>query len=133
MQYAADQRPRSDPDEPTDPTLTFKLSTKEIFMTRKRFIPTAAATLLAMSALFGTSALASGSDAGGGAETGNSQSYNVGKAVYAQKLACKSCPLAGKKLDAAMANQLLKTIDTYSLSANEQQALATYLKLRFKL
>ena len=95
--------------------------------------PTAAAALLAAFTLFGTPAFASGSDAGGGAETGDAQSYNVGKGVYAQKLACKSCPLAGKSLDAAMARGLLSGTETYSLSAAEQQALAVYLKLRFKL
>ena len=92
-----------------------------------------AATLLAMSALLGAPAFASGSDAGGGAETGDAPSYNVGKGVYAQKLACKSCPLAGKSLDAAMARGLLSGTETYSLSAEEQQALAVYLRLRFKL
>ena len=102
-------------------------------MIYKQFKPTVAAALLAASALFGASALASGSDAGGGAETGDTQAYNVGKGVYAQKLACKSCPLAGKSLDAAMASGLLKGKETYSLSAEDQQALATYLKLRFKL
>ena len=61
------------------------------------------------------------------------KAYNVGKGVYAQKLACKSCPLAGKSLDAAMASELLNGKETYSLSAADQQALATYLKLRFKL
>ena len=93
----------------------------------------AAAALLAASALFGASAIASGSDAGGGAETGDAQLYNVGKGVYAQKLACKSCPLAGKNLDADMARGLLGGNETYGLSAEEQQALAVYLKLRFKV
>ena len=102
-------------------------------MIHKQFKPTAAAALLAVSALFGASAFASGSDAAGGAETGDTQAYNAGKGIYAQKLACKSCPLAGKSLDAAMAGGLLKGKETYSLSAEEQQALATYLKLRFKL
>ena len=102
-------------------------------MIHKLLKPTVAATLLAASFLFGAPAFASGSDAGGGAETGDAQSYNVGKGVYAQKLACKSCPLAGKSLDAAMARALLSSTETYSLSADEQQALAVYLKLRFKL
>ena len=102
-------------------------------MLYKPFKPTAAAALLALSALFGASAFASGSDAGGGAETGDAQAYNVGKGIYAQKLGCKSCPLAGKSLDAAMASGLLKGKETYALSAEEQQTLATYLKLRFKL
>ena len=102
-------------------------------MIHKLLKPTGAATLLAVSTWFGPSACASGSDAGGSAETGDAQSYNVGKGVYARKLACKSCPLASKSLDASMARGLLSGTETYSLSAEEQQALAVYLKLRFKL
>ena len=102
-------------------------------MIHKLLKPTVAATLLVALTLFGAPAFASGSDGGGSAETGDAQSYNVGKGVYAQKLACKACPLAGKSLDAAMARGLLSGTETYSLSADEQQALAVYLKLRFKL
>ena len=102
-------------------------------MIQKVLKPTLAATLLAAFTLFGAPAFASGSDAGGGAETGDAQSYNIGKGVYAQKLACKSCPLAGKSLDAAMARGLISGTETYSLNAEEQRSLAVYLKLRFKL
>ena len=102
-------------------------------MIHKFLKPAVAAALLTASAVFGVSAIASGSDAGGGAETGDTHAYNTGKGVYAQKLACKSCPLAGKSLDAAMARGLLGGKETYSLSADEQKALAVYLKLRFKL
>ena len=102
-------------------------------MIHKLLKPTAAAALLAAFTLFGAPAFASGSDAGGGAETGDAQSYNIGKGVYAQKLACKSCPLAGKSLDAAMARGLISGTETYSLNAEEQRSLAVYLKLRFKL
>ena len=102
-------------------------------MIQKLLKPTLAATLLAAFTLFGAPAFASGSDAGGGAETGDAQSYNIGKGVYAQKLACKSCPLAGKSLDAAMARGLISGTETYSLNAEEQRSLAVYLKLRFKL
>lgn len=79
------------------------------------------------------SSFASGSDAGGGAETGDAQAYNIGKGVYAQKLACKSCPLAGKSLDSAMARDLAAGKGTAGLNAEEQQALAVYLSRRFKL
>ena len=79
------------------------------------------------------SSFASGSDAGGGAETGDAQAYNIGKGVYAQKLACKSCPLAGKSLDSAMARDLAAGKGTVGLNAEEQQALAVYLSRRFKL
>ena len=79
------------------------------------------------------SSFASGSDAGGGAETGDAQAYNIGKGVYAQKLACKSCPLAGKSLDSAMARDLAAGKETAGLNAEEQQALAVYLSRRFRL
>ena len=102
-------------------------------MIPRKFRPIAAAALVVAATLFGNAAFASGSDAGGGAETGDAQAYNTGKGIYAQKLACKSCPLAGKSLNSAMATELLKGKETYALSAEEQQALATYLKLRFKL
>ena len=79
------------------------------------------------------SSFASGSDAGGGAETGDAQAYNIGNGVYAQKLACKSCPLAGKTLDSAMARDLVAGKGTTGLSAEEQRALVVYLSRRFKL
>ena len=69
------------------------------------------------------SSFASGSDAGGGAETGDAQLYNIGKGVYAQKLACKSCPLAGKSLDSAMARDLAAGKGTTGLNAEEQQEI----------
>ena len=102
-------------------------------MIQELFRPAATAALLAASALFGAPAFASGSDAGGGAETGDAQLYNVGKGIYAQRLACKSCPLSGKTLDAPMARGLLEGKETYGLNAEDQQALAVYLKLRFRL
>ena len=80
-----------------------------------------------------SSSFASGSDAGGSAETGDAQAYNIGKGVYAQKLGCKSCPLAGKTLDQAAARDLVAGKGTAGLSAEEQKALAVYLSRRFKL
>ena len=76
---------------------------------------------------------ASGSDAVGGTETDDAQAYNMGKGVYAQKLACKSCPMAGKSLDAAMARTLLSSKDLPALSAEEKQALTVYLSRRFRM
>ena len=76
--------------------------------------------------------LASGSEGGGGAETGDAHAYNMGKGVYAQKLACSSCPLAGKHLDAALAGDLLAGKGLPSLSEEESHALTVYLTLRFK-
>ncbi len=90
---------------------------------------TAALTL----ALSATIALASGSDGGGSAETGDAAAYNMGKSVYASKLACANCPMAGKSLDAAMARQLIEKAPAVTLSDDESKALAVYLKRRFKL
>lgn len=78
-------------------------------------------------------AMASGSDAAGGNQTSDAQAYNLGKGVYAQKLACSGCPLAGKNVTAEIAADLLNGKGTQSLSADEAQVLAVYLKRRFKL
>ncbi len=78
-------------------------------------------------------AFASGSDGGGSAETGDTAAYNMGKSVYAAKFACSSCPLAGKRLDAAMAKEILAKKPEVSMSAEEMQALTVYLKRRFEL
>ena len=99
-------------------------------MTRKPLTLIALAAALTWAA---GSSFASGSDAGSGAETGDAQAYNIGKGVYAQKLACKSCPLAGKTLDSAMARDLVAGKGTTGLSAEEQRALVVYLSRRFKL
>ena len=77
--------------------------------------------------------LASNSDATGGNETSDAQAYNQGKGVYAQKLACSNCPLAGKILNAGIARDLLGGKDTQSLSPDESKSLTVYLKRRFKL
>ena len=79
-------------------------------------------------------AFASGSDSLGGGLSGEQARYNAGKAVYAQKLACPGCALSGKKLDKPQAQQLLADNTLAAkLSDDERAALATYLKLRFKL
>jgi hypothetical protein len=84
-------------------------------------------------ALAGGLVHASGSDAGGSAETGDAAAYNTGKGIYASKLACSGCPMAGKSLDAGMARELLVNTQGVTLTADESQALAVYLKRRFKL
>jgi hypothetical protein len=84
-------------------------------------------------ALAGGLASASGSDGGGSSETGDTAAYNMGKSVYASKLACSGCPMAGKSLDMAMAKQLLASKPAVALSAEEERALSVYLKRRFKL
>jgi hypothetical protein len=81
-----------------------------------------------------SAALASGVDSTGSGLSGQQQMYNAGKAVYAQKLACSDCMLAGKTLDKALAQTLLSDpMKTDKLSDDERSALTTYLKLRFKL
>ncbi len=84
-------------------------------------------------ALAGGLAQASGSDGGGAAETGDAAAYNTGKSIYASKLACSGCPMAGKSLDAGMARELLANTKGVTLTAEETQALEVYLKRRFKL
>lgn len=98
-------------------------------MTHKSFITNAIAITFS---LVTSLAMASGSDGGGSAETGDTAAYNAGKSVYATKLACGSCPLAGKRLDAAAARELIAK-PTPALSAPEAQALQVYLTRRFKL
>jgi hypothetical protein len=83
--------------------------------------------------LIATLALASGSDGGGSAETGDAAAYNTGKSVFARKFACASCPMAGMSLDAAKAKELLGNKRGVALSADESAALDVYLKRRFKL
>ena len=78
-------------------------------------------------------ALASGSDGGGQAEMGDTAAYNTGKSVFATKLACNSCPMAGKSLDADAARALLANKGSVTLSPQESAALDVYLKRRFKL
>ncbi len=78
-------------------------------------------------------AMASGSDGGGSAETSDAAAYNMGKTVYATKVGCSSCPLAGKSLTPESARQLLADKPQANLSADEAKALTVYLKRRFKL
>lgn len=99
-------------------------------MLQKMFVNAGAATALALAAGM---ALASGSDGGASAETGDAALYNMGKSVYAAKMACSGCPMAGKSLDAAMARDLMAKKPAVSLSAEESAALNVYLKRRFKL
>lgn len=89
-------------------------------------------TLLVLNLAAGA-AFASGSEAVGGVETGDAHAYNVGKSVYATKLACATCALHGKTLDADLARALLAGKDLPQLSEDEAQALSVYLKRRFKL
>ena len=87
---------------------------------------------LALSALTSL-ALASGSDAVGSAQTGDRADYNKGKRVYAVKIACETCPMAGKKLNKETAKSLLMGGLGSNLTSKEQQALTVYLERRFRL
>ena len=97
------------------------------------FVRTLRAAVAASLAFAAGLALASGSDGGATAETGDAAAYNAGKLVYATKLACSGCPMAGKSLDAPMALDLLANKPGASLTSDESAALAVYLKRRFKL
>ena len=99
-------------------------------MKHTTLIRTAVAASLALAAGM---ALASGSDGGGQAEIGDTAAYNSGKSVFAMKLACSGCPMAGKSLDAAAARALLDNKGNVTLSPQESSALDVYLKRRFKL
>jgi hypothetical protein len=96
---------------------------------RKTVVRTLAGLSLAVAA---HAALASGSDGGSSAEMGDTAAYNMGKSIYAMKLACDKCPLAGKSLDSAMAKQVMDK-PPVTLTANEAKALSVYMKRRFKM
>ena len=99
---------------------------------RVRF-PCAALVALA-TALMAAPAHSSGSmtfDAAGSAST---QAYNQGKRVASTELLCRTCPLAGQKLDKALAGRVLAESElTASLGADQRDALTVYLRRRFDL
>ena len=98
---------------------------------KKRFLlPSVAMAALLLSSV---PSWASGSESSGGMQTDDAQAYNMGKGVYAQKLACKGCLMAGKSLDAAMAKDLLSNKNLPALSSDEKQALMVYLNRRFRM
>ena len=97
------------------------------FKTRSVFV------IGALAALMSSAVLASGSDSFSAAPTGDTRLYNAGKGVYADKLSCSSCPLAGKSLDTELAKQVLSGKPQIALSADEQSALTLYLKRRFRI
>ncbi|GAB1255588.1 hypothetical protein NBRC116494_00900 [Aurantivibrio plasticivorans] len=92
-------------------------------------ITTATVALLAVSSM----SFASGADTSAGARTGDAVAYQIGKRVYATQFSCKSCPLSGKKLTKDSAKAILNGEPKVSLSDSDAQALATFLKRRFKL
>jgi hypothetical protein len=90
------------------------------------------AIVAALSVMAGA-AFASGSEGVGSVETGDAHAYNVGKSVYATKLACDGCALHGKTLTVEVAKELLAGKGLPQVSDEEAQALGVYLKRRFKL
>lgn len=98
----------------------------------KKYIPIISVSAWLMMSI--SPVFASGSDgSGAGAQTGEARLYNQGKGVYAHKIACDSCPMAGKTLDKNLAMELLGNPSVPSLSQDEKSALDVYLKRRFKL
>jgi hypothetical protein len=108
------------------------LFSKEILMVSKTWFVRQVCAAAAFALTTGI-ALASGSEGGGQAETGDTAAYNRGKSVYAEKFSCSACSMAGKSLDAGSARELLANKGGVSLSAEEAAALDVYLKRRFKL
>lgn len=87
----------------------------------------------ALAAALSGAAMASGSEGFSPGLSNDTQLYNMGKGVYADKFACGSCPLAGKSLNADLAKEVLRGKPKVTLSTNEQDAVMTYLKRRFKI
>ena len=78
-------------------------------------------------------AIASGSEGFAQGQNNDTRLYNAGKGVYADKFACSGCPLAGKSLNADVAKAVLGGAPKVTLSGEEQDAVAVYLKRRFKI
>ena len=78
-------------------------------------------------------AFASGSEGFSQGQNNDTRLYNAGKGVYADKFACSGCPLAGKPLNAGVAKEVLGGSPKVALSSDEQDAVAVYLKRRFKI
>jgi hypothetical protein len=88
-----------------------------------------AASLFALAGL----AIASGSESFGSAQTSDTRNYHLGKSIYAEKFACRTCPLSEKVLDPAVAKDILSGKIKATLSQEEKTALSIYLKRRFNI
>jgi hypothetical protein len=86
-----------------------------------------------IAALVSGAAFASGSEGFSAGPTSDTQLYNAGKGVYADKFSCGGCPLAGKALNADLAREVISGKQNVKLSEQEQSALTVYLKRRFKI
>jgi hypothetical protein len=91
------------------------------------------ATIGAMTCLVSTSVHASGSESISSGPSNDTRLYNAGKGVYADKFSCNGCPLAGKPLNAELAKEVLAGKPKIELSSDEADALAAYLKRRFRV
>ncbi len=78
-------------------------------------------------------AFASGSEGFSAGPNNAARLYNTGKLVYADKFSCGTCPLASKPLNAELAREVLSGKSKMALSNDEQAALESYLKRRFKI
>jgi hypothetical protein len=99
----------------------------------KKSILVTTALAAALSGALSSVAGASGSEGFSPGMSNDTQLYNAGKGVYADKFACGGCPLSGKPLDATLAKEVLRGNPKVTLSAAEQDAVITYLKRRFKI
>jgi hypothetical protein len=89
--------------------------------------------------LTATSAIASGSMPSARVPTASTQSgsqtnnYDLGKAVYMEKISCSTCPVAGGVNDAAGAKGLIARVNAneFKLSSSEKRRLKTFLNRRF--
>jgi hypothetical protein len=64
-----------------------------------------------------------------------SNSYEVGKSVYMDKISCGTCPVAAGVQDAAGAKALVMRVDAneFTLTKSEKRSLKTFLKRRFEI
>ncbi len=105
----------------------------------KKSLSTALITAsIAMASLsVSSSALASGSFKGASGSN-HQNSYNVGKAVFYRKLACKTCELSKSDVSKKTAPDIIMRLKNDSsfaskLGMDEKKALIHYLTKRFKL
>lgn len=92
-------------------------------------------TLVVMMASVSAGAIASGSFSGGSG-VGIQNSYNLGKSVFHKKLVCSSCVMAGQKVQAQDAKNIINKLKTdgaflSDVKGRKRTALITYLKKRY--
>ncbi len=101
---------------------------------RKLFILPA---LIVSAVLFATQANASGSYSSTPATPKVDSPYDQGKRAFNRKVACKKCPLPGKKIDAEKARAVIEAIHSdeafNKLSNKQRENITYYLAKRYKL